>query len=91
MAKQNQIYMNIQPQQNNHVEEEKESFIKEQVKEQIQEETLELGLEKLTEDVSIEMVDGIVNITMPEPLFLLFKSLFKKLNINLLNESEQQR
>jgi len=61
------------------------------VKEHVKEEAVEMSMEKLTEDMDIDIVDGVVNITMPEPLFILLSSIIKKLNINLVNVEENQR
>jgi len=61
------------------------------IKDHVKEEVVDIGLEKLTEDIEVDVVDGVVNITMPEPLFLLLSSIIKKLNINLVNVEEIQR
>jgi hypothetical protein len=61
------------------------------IKEHAKEEVVDMGIEKLTEDIEIDMVDGVVNIAMPEPLFILLSSFIKKLNINLLNVNEIQK
>jgi len=58
---------------------EKDSFIKNEFKEQIKEQPLEFALDELTKDIEINIVDGMVQINMPEPLLQIVLTVFKKL------------
>lgn len=65
--------------------------LQKEVKKELQNQPQELALEELMDEINIEIVDGIVNLSVPEPVFMLLQTVIKKLNINLLNESEIER
>ena len=80
------FYMDLE--QNREEEERKEeSFLKQQIKEQ----PLEAALDKLFDEIKIDKLNGMVQITMPEPtLNLLVEILSKFQKLFLSNESEQR-
>ena len=57
----------------------KDSFIKSELKEQ----PFEVVLDELTKDIDINIVDGMAQITIPEPLMQVFLTLFKQLEKQL--------
>ena len=71
------IYMQLE--ESNTQQKEKDSFIKNEFKEQIKEQPLEFALDELTKDIEINIVDGMAQINMPEPLLQIVLTLFKKL------------
>lgn len=88
MSDQNKL---IKMQLEDHSSSDSQKLVTKQAKEESQDQAAELALEEWAEDISIDIVDGIVNVTMPEPVFMLIKSLISKLNINIINEEELKK
>lgn len=78
------IYMNFEE------EHQENNSLKNDITDHIKEQPLDMATDKMMDGVDIDILDGVVNITMPEPMFLLMKELISKLNINLLNENTQE-
>jgi len=67
------IYMELDKNQN----------LKKELKSQAKEQPLEFVIDELKENISIEIIDGIANITMPEPTLQMLTTALKQLDINL--------
>lgn len=78
------FYMNFEEEQH-----QENNSLKNDITDHIKEQPLDMAMDKMMDGVDIDILDGVVNITMPEPMFLLMKELISKLNINLLNENTQ--
>jgi len=71
-----QIYMQLEEESNT---QQKNGFIKSELKEQ----PFEVVLDKFTKDIDINIVDGMAQITIPEPLIQVFLTFFKQLEKQL--------
>lgn len=79
------FYMNFEEEQH-----QENNSLKNDITDHIKEQPLDMATDKMMDGVDIDILDGVVNITMPEPMFLLMKELISKLNINLVNENTQE-